>query len=366
MKQVKLADNSVKDRKLVKKSITSSEILKNHAKYCQQCSTVKSFKNKVLGYVTPWNSHGYDIAKIFGNKIDYISPVWLQIKRIGRRKYTLTGTHDIDSSWIDQVKQNSNNTASLVPRILFEKLKMEDLHALFNDEKEIDALAKMLVDKSLEYKFDGYVFEIYLQLGGQGKHEINHLLTDLANTLHENNKFLILVIPPPITNIDKPGRAIFDKDDFDQLKDHIDGFSIMTYDYSSHNAIISANSPINWVEKNILYLTDDPIYREKILLGLNFYGTKFELDQSGKPRSQPEPMVGNSFVDLIKNNEVEFKYDEKSAEHVAIVKDLNGQTVIFYPSLYSIIKRVELAEKLGTGLSIWELGQGLDYFYDLL
>lgn len=47
-----------------------------------------------------WNNHGYDIAKIFGNKFTLVSPVWLQVKRRGKERFQFTGLHDADQGVI--------------------------------------------------------------------------------------------------------------------------------------------------------------------------------------------------------------------------------------------------------------------------
>lgn len=65
---------------LIRREIESAqEIIENHENVCVSCAKQKKISGKILGYVTPWNSKGYEITKKFGSKFDYVSPVWLQV-----------------------------------------------------------------------------------------------------------------------------------------------------------------------------------------------------------------------------------------------------------------------------------------------
>ena len=102
--------------------VYASDIIGHHASYYEQ-SASKNYDANVLGYVTPWNSHGYDVAKTFGDKLSLVSPVWLQIQPSDKQNpsvpYIIGGTHDIDKNWIADVK---NRNALVVPRVLFDKV----------------------------------------------------------------------------------------------------------------------------------------------------------------------------------------------------------------------------------------------------
>ena len=72
-----------------------------------------------------------------------------------------------------------------------------------------------------------------------------------------------------------------------------------------------------------------------------------------------------SVITYKNKNKWRLSYQKESEEHI-FVKDSDPVQIIYYPTLYSIQKKIQLATELGTGLSIWEIGQGLDYFFDLL
>lgn len=76
-----------------------------------------------LGYVTPWNGAGYEVAKHCRCSLDYVAPVWYQL-RSASSVLQLTGGHDVDAGWMAAVRapceQGSNHTTLIVPRVIFE------------------------------------------------------------------------------------------------------------------------------------------------------------------------------------------------------------------------------------------------------
>lgn len=168
---------------------------------------------------------------------------------------------------------------------------------------------------------------------------------------------LVLVVPPHRDHM----QDLFSAENFNELYSSVTAFSLMTYDFSTLERP-GANAPLHWVKSAVEHVCPKKSRRrQKILLGLNMYGYDYTPQGGGT-------IMSREYLEYLKLHQGSLILDDHDKENFFELKGSSdgGRHIIFYPTLYSINERVKLAQELGTGLSVWELGQGLDYFYDLL
>lgn len=189
---------------------------------------------------------------------------------------------------------------------------------------------------------------------GQAMHSVNST-KDPSHHLE-----LIYVIPAPHSQ--KLAEYDFGPKDLEDLSDFVDGFSLMTYDFSGPQNP-GPNAPLSWIHSSMeLLLGGDRSHAHMIFLGINLYGNDFILSKAGSSGA----IVGRDYLSLLEQHRPVLHWDEKSTEHFFIYSHDNLQHAVFYPSLKSISMKLDEARAWGAALSLWEIGQGLDYFYELL
>jgi chitinase domain-containing protein 1 len=131
------------------------------------------------------------------------------------------------------------------------------------------------------------------------------------------------------------------------------------------------------MEKFVMPVSDSAV---KVFLGLNFYGYRYDRIASTTKKDEQQygmqPITGRDYIEFLRKSYATsmIVYDTRVHEHITVIQTRQTkqqpntlpETIIFYPSLKSIYERLELAIKLNVGIAIWDGGQGLDYFFDLL
>ena len=327
-------------------------ILEGYNHTCNPAS--KNFDGEVLLYITPWNGGGFDVAKRFANKITYLSPVWLQMRDgnmyraedgESRHEMTITGTEGIDVAWMADVRAACGGKCGIYPRIVWEARNWDVGNSI-----------QAIVDVIEKYKFDGIVLEVH----------INPVSTDmflpgLVKTLKglpEQNpgqgKPKVIFVLPPDGAMKPAGYAKL-------ASAGVHRFSVMTYDHSSRKGQTGPNAPIEWVKSSMAALVPAGTppkkaekLKKKLLLGMPFYGY-----------DNRQAILGPKFIDLLKEHNPRLKLNAEAKEHHFIYHGPEAKHTVHYPTPYFLQKRLEASAEYG-GVAIWEAGQGLPYFYDLL
>uniref|UniRef100_A0A2P2I3M3 Chitinase domain-containing protein 1 n=1 Tax=Hirondellea gigas TaxID=1518452 RepID=A0A2P2I3M3_9CRUS len=352
---------SVAERELVTDALKWKDVVEQHKGYLPAASSSKA---ATLAYVTPWNNRGYDIAKWQGGRFSHVSPVWLQLKPLRDQntesRWQVTGLQDVDQGWLTQVRNSARKvarTTKIVPRIIFEGWGAGEFQALVESAALRRQLAQDLLSLIQSEQFDGLVLEVWSQLPTRSLlGSMPSVIAPVADTLRAAGYIVILVIPPAVYQGKTEG--FFLAEQFQALSPHVDFFSLMSYDYSSLQNP-GPNSPLWWMKECVEKIEpdQDSPNRAKILLGLNLYGIDHSSTGGGH-------VLGQQYVEILRKHKPKIQYDDISAEHFFEYTS-DGRRTVFYPSLYSLQQRVLLAKNLNTGISLWEIGQGLDYFYDL-
>ena len=116
---------------------------------------------------------------------------------------------------------------------------------LFANPKRSDQISQLVMDVINNHSFDGIVLEVWSQLGGQAKPQLTKLIQNIGDKIRRQDKTFVLVIPPPVYSGNRSG--MFDAEDFDNLVDFVDYFSLMTYDYSSPARPVP-NAHLGWMK----------------------------------------------------------------------------------------------------------------------
>ncbi|KAK6918262.1 Glycoside hydrolase family 18, catalytic domain [Dillenia turbinata] len=342
---------------LVKDDINYQEILTEHSKVSENAS-LRQFPNPVLAYITPWNNRGYDLAKRFNSKFTYLSPVWYDLKSHGAN-LVLEGRHNYDVEWIQELRKSGD--AKVLPRVVLEASPKE----LLNKKKQRKKAIDLIVVECKEMGYDGIVLESWSRWIAYGvlhdsdmRSKALLFIRELGRALHSlqlerNGKQLlefVYVIGPPRSA--KLQADDFGPEDLQSLSDAVDGFSLMTYDFSSpHNP--GPNAPMEWIKAVLQILT--------MTKGSRNLAHKIFLGAGGGA------IIGRDYLSLLEKHRPALQWEKRSGEHYFFyLDDENIKHAVFYPSLMSISMRLEEAKSWGAGISIWEIGQGLDYFFDLL
>ncbi|CAD8066167.1 unnamed protein product [Paramecium sonneborni] len=303
----------------------------------QKVSGNKNYQIPNFFFVTPWNKDGYRLTIKYAQKIDMVSPAWFSI----RYNNVVDGKQIVNEQWIQEIVQ-ANPQIAIIPRIQIELQESSYLQQI-NNPQLLEAILNLVQQYS--NKFHGIMIDTpYISyIDAFDAQDIVKFLQNLKAKL--GHKMLVLTL----YGIYNPQQYRYST--LKKLFKVADYTLIQTYDYQIQDGDDQLLSPYSWVQENLEHFMT---YKEKLLFGIPFYGFK-------KTDQDKTHFIGNELLKLNAQNFIT-EWDRSNSECIYKSDSIS----ISYPCPDFLVYRLDLIKEFGRGYFVWEGGQGIELFYQLL
>lgn len=354
------------DRGLVSRHVTPRSVLREHAGFHFNVSRRLS-PGFCLGFVSPWSARGEEAAWRFGSKLTHLSPILYGVDALGHLV-----AHE-KPRWVEGLREGlacpgCPPPAKLVPLVSLRGLDMATFFA--PDEGQEERAGKLLIallQQHVTLGFDGLLLDAHQHLARLDRAtraavapKLHIFVQLLASQLSQQETSgapgtLLLLVPPH--------PELFSPTQFSQLAEPLGGFVLSTANFSTVQGRPGPNAPLAWMRDALASLEPTEANRHKLMATLPLLGWDFTLPD-GEPRVSVD---GEQYLGLLREHRPpRIDWHAEAAEHVFTYVEDDKRHSVYYPSLKGLAERLGMLRGLGVGVALYELGTGLDYFFDLL
>ena len=344
-------DESVFDKQIVQEKVNISDVLNNYNEVLSDMNANFVGRGKhVLGFITPWNNDGYGLTEEFGDKFSVVVPTWF-FAEIKNMKFVINGEDAVNQTWLDIMREKHPGTL-IAPRLIFNI----NPDVFYNENKYIfNVFRQTLANIIQKYDFNAIFLEVpsYVTFL-QTNQLVPALVKEIRMAFGKKKKGKVLC---EIPNVLKGYLDYIDPKSLKKIADQADLVYMSIYELPQTSAI----SPLSALEQTNIWLQQSGIKKEKFIAGFPFFGFDYG---NGVGR---EYVMGQDFINTLSEYKVSPYFLKEYQETVYFYKKNKASHTLYYPSLYDLNTRFHKTISYGyAGFGIWELAQGLPYFYDLL
>ncbi|HHY31681.1 MAG TPA: hypothetical protein GX515_01475 [Firmicutes bacterium] len=301
----------------------------------------------VLGWQVAGSCEGERSYREHADVITHISPCWYSMSRDGSIRRDENGAAGI-------IELARASGTAVVPLVANEGFSPEVAHEILLTARTRRLAAEAIASLVLERGFDGINMDFEGAFIKGDRERYTLLITEIVHLLKPHGKHVsvdaVAQTAPP--RPDETGWA--QAYDYPGLAAVADFLIIMGYDYSPAGGPPGPVAPLWWLEKVLDYATSC-VPREKIVVGLPFYGRHWTIEKG--VISQGRGIDAKKAAELVERQGVAAAWDVRAACPVLRYYEGDVEHVVYYEDAESLRLKLRLVRECGIGgIAFWRLG----------